>query len=944
VSTPSQPVGQTVSHYRILGKIGGGGMGVVYEAEDLKLGRHVALKFLPDELAHDPQALSRFQREAKAASSLNHPNICTIYEIDEVDGRAFIAMELLEGQTLRHRIAGKPLEIETVLDLGIQIADALDAAHSKGIVHRDIKPANIFVTSRGQAKILDFGLAKVTLKPESVAMSAPTIDSEEHLTSPGSVLGTVAYMSPEQIKGKELDARTDLFSFGAVLYEMCTASLPFRGDTTALIFESILNRAPVAPVRINPDTPLKLEEIITKCLEKDRNLRYQHASEIRTDLQRLKRETEPGRMTSDAKAGAATGIGLRWKLIVPAAVAVVALSVGGHFYFRRAPKLTDKDTIVLADFTNTTGDPVFDGTLRQGLSVQLEQSPFLRLVSEERIQQTLRLMGQPTDARLTPESAREICERTGSAAVLDGSIASLGSQYVLGLRATNCRTGSILAEQQVQAARKEDVLNALGQIATRFRTQVGESLSVVQKYDTPLPDATTSSLEALKAFSAGYKVLISSGSAAAVPFYKHAIDLDPNFAMAYASLGRVYGDIGESALSAANTSKAYQLRQRASDEERFFISASYDTQVTGNLEKAQQTCELWKQAYPRAVSPHGFLAGLIYLPLGKYEESAEQARATIRLDPDFSIGYSILVSSDLALGRTDEAENALQQAAQHKLEVPDFSFLRYNIAFLKGDRAGMRREAGQARGKAGLEDWMSNSDALVLAYFGHLEEARKMARQATEFAQQEDHRETAALFETQSTLREAFLGHVDAARKRATAALALSKSRDVEYAVAFALALSGEYARSQTLTDDLSKRFPEDTTVRFVYMPTLGALLALKHGEPARAVELLQTAMPYEVGLLGNLYPAYVRGEAYLAARQGQEAIAEFQKIIDHRGSVLSDPIGALAHLQIGRAYEMAGDPDKAKAAYRDFLTLWKDADPDIPLLKQAKAEYAKVQ
>ena len=701
---------------------------------------------------------------------------------------------------------------------------------------------------------------------------------------------------------------------------------------------------PRPPVRLNPDVPAELERIINKALEKDRNLRYQHASEMRTDLQRLKRDTESGRLPAITTAGAASLRGMGWKVAIPVALSALLFAAGSYFYLHRAPKLTDKDTIVLADFANTTGDPVFDGTLRQGISVQLEQSPFLRLVSEERIQQTLLLMQQPTDARLTLDVAREICERTGSAAVLDGSIASLGSQYVLGLRATNCRTGSILAEEQVQAARKEDVLNALGQIATKFRTQVGESLSAVQKYDTPLPDATTSSLEALKAFSTGYKVLISSGSVAAVPFYKRAIDLDPNFAMAYASLGRVYGDIGESALSAANTSQAYELRKRASDEERFFISASYDTQVTGNLEKAQQTCDLWTQAYPRAVSPHGFLAGIIYPALGKYEESAEEARAMIRLDPDFSIGYSILTNSYVALGHTADAENTLRQASQRKLEVRDFSFLRYNIAFLKGDEAGMERETEQARGKPGLDDWMSNLDALVLAYSGHLDEARKMSRRAIEFAQQENYRESAALIETQSALREAFFGNVPEARQTAMSALALSKTRDVQYAVAFALALSGDYSRSQALTDDLSKRLPEDTTVRFTYMPTLRALLALKHGEPAKAVELLQTAIPYEVGLLGNLYPAYVRGEAYLAARQGREAAAEFQKILDHRGSVVSDPIGALAHLQIARAYGMQDDTAKTKAAYQDFLTLWKDADPDIPILKQAKAEYAKLQ
>ena len=662
-----------------------------------------------------------------------------------------------------------------------------------------------------------------------------------------------------------------------------------------------------------------------------------------------------GGPTISRNVRAPRGVGKRWTVIVPVAVAGLALFAGGYFYLHRTPKLTDKDTIVLADFANTTGDPVFDGTLRQGMAVQLEQSPFLSLISEERIQQVLKLMDKPADTRLTPGIAWEICERTGSAAVLDGSIASLGSQYVLGLRARDCRTGDVITDEQVQAAKKEDVLNALGQIASKFRTRVGESVATVEKYDTPLAEATTPSLEALRAYSTGWEVSFSAGAAAAVPFLSRAVEVDPNFASGYATLARLYGDIGESELSAKNASKAYELRNHASDQEKFFISTTYHLQATGNLEKAQQACDLWMRAYPRAWVPHGLLSGAIYPQLGKYEEAVKEAKIALEINPDFSIGYVNLAYSYVALDRWDEAEATLRRAVDRKLEIPDFWVLQYVIAFLRNDESGMESQATLSREKPGADDWMSNSEAFVLAYSGRLEESRTMSRRAADLAREAERRDTEALYETDAAVREALFGNASSAKQRVERALELSRSRDVEYGAGFALALSGDSSRSQALSDELSKRFPEDTRVQFVYLPTLRALLALNHGEPSKAVELLQTAIPYEAGTLneggsefllgaGNFYPAYVRSLAYLAARQDKEAAVELQKILDHRGIVVTDPIGALAHLQLGRTYALLGDKTKARSAYQDFLVLWKHADPGILIFKQAQAEYAKLQ
>ena len=978
-SAASNLIGKKVSHYRVLEILGGGGMGVVYKAEDLKLGRRVALKFLPEELANDARAMERFQQEARAASAINHPNICTIYEVEEYNDQLFIVMELLEGNTLRDRIspgqtaisekrgtAEKPFPLASLLDIGIQIARGLEAAQQKGIIHRDIKPANIFVSDHGHVKILDFGLARLERKGLCAVETGPAEEllANPNLTRTGAKMGTAGYMSPEQVRGDDLDVRTDLFSFGLVLYEMATGERAFTGETTPILHDAILHRT-VTPARdLNPHLPLQFDTIVSKALEKDRNLRYQSATEMLADLQRLKRDLEAeqgGSGSPSAKTFVRVNRKSRSKILTPiAALIVLGVAIWGwRSGFMSAAPLTEKDTIVLADFTNSTGDSIFDDTLRPGLRSSLQQSPFLNILSDRRVSTALIHMTKPANAHLTPEIARDICRREQSKAYVYGAIAALGGEYVIELKAVNCASGRTLVQQQVTAESKGDVLKALGNAASKLREQLGESLASVAKLDIPL-DQTTSSLEALRQYDLGMKI-VDQDMAGSLIHLLRAIQIDPDFAMAYLGLAETYANMNQSARASEYFTKAFQLRDHATSRERLEIESLYYGYVTGELDKAAQSYRKTIESYPKSASAFGNLS-YVYSQQGDYEKGLDLAREVLRSNPaQGGEAYAGIAENLLPLHRFDEAQQILQTAVDRKLDIDAVHKDLYGLGFVTSDTHAMNEQTTWLENKREYANLGLSLESDTAAYLGQLRNARALTDRAVESAALTDNKEAGAMWRDNAALREAMVGNRLFARQYAKEAFKMTRSsQHVEIEAALALAMAGVSAGALSLAQELGKKFPLDTQVQSMWLPIIDAQLALANKKPEAALDRLRDLAPRELGAVpfntsvSCLYATYIRGEAYFGEGNGNAAAGEFQKILDHNGIVWNCLTGALAHLWLARANALEAKTDhgvgadaartRARSAYLDFFALWKDADPDIPILKLAKAEYAKLQ
>ncbi len=944
LSTPrvTLTAGTRLGEYEVKALLGSGGMGEVYRARDSRLGRDVAIKVLPSFLSSDPDRLRRFEQEARASAALNHPNILAVYQMGTYEGAPYLVSELLEGETLREPIRRGRFAVRKAIDYAVQIARGLAAAHEKGIVHRDLKPENLFVTKDGRVKILDFGLAKLT-QPRSSSEHSALMLTEG--TEAGVMMGTVGYMSPEQVRGQPADHRADIFAFGAILYEMLAGKRAFQKPSSPETMTAILNEEPPGISQVVPNLPPPLQRVVHRCLEKNPEQRFQSASDLAFALDAL---SESGGSSSSAKVSyAATGVGKRWKRIVPSALVVLALSIGVYFYSYRRPKLTGKDTIVLADFANRTGDPVFDDALKQALSVQLEQSPFLNIVSDRKVSETLKLMGRSPGDRITPEVAREICARTGGKAVLAGSISSLGSEYVVGLEAVACNTGDVLAKEQAEATSKESTLKALSQVTDRLRTKLGESLASVEKFKPPA-EVTTSSLEALQAYGMAHTMIHTKGTAEAIPFHKHAIELDQNFASAYLSLGLDYEDLGQENLAIESFKKAFELRARASDREGYRISGVYYESVIGDWQKAAEQYELWKQNYPADGWPPAYLA-MVHFSLGQYEKALLELQESLRLDPDDANVYGQLALTYICLNQLDNAKKMLEQAEARKLDNEWLHEVSYMLAFMNRDHGEMERQVAWGTGKPGAEDQLLGMQSDTEGYYGHLRNARELSRRAADSAIRADLKGAAAIWEVNRAFREAELGNTEAAKHATLSALELDSGRRVKIEAALTLAQVGDSARAKKLATELEKQFPLDLRLRMVVLPLVEAAMQVNSGDAAQALATLEITLPDELGRdevykVTGLYPAYLRGQIELSAHNGSAAVTEFQKLLDHPGVVLNGITGALAHLQLGRAYALQGDTAKALVAYKDFLTLWKDADPDIPILKQAKAEYAKLQ